>query len=116
MPEVADTEPLVRFLLERNSFSVDDERVKYPAFMPSRQGKTSVYRILGLTDGSIWETGTEVSKARDKPLYGRAEIAASIPMALALTIIPSEPPEHHANIEGWSEVKSLRQLRATQLA
>ncbi len=53
---------------------------------------------------------------RGRPLLGRTDIIASIVISKDLRIIPSEPPERHANITGWPDEKSEQKMIAIELA
>jgi hypothetical protein len=91
--------------------------VKYPAFLPNKNGETSVFRISGISHKEVWDIGDrEVAKIRGKPILGRADISASNVMAKDLKVLPSEPPVRHANITGWPEEKSKQKLIALELA
>ncbi len=115
---VTSSEVLSRFIMQTNWFSLSNNRVKYAAFMPNpKNGQTSVFRISGISDREVWEIGhREVGLKRDKPILGRADIAASCVLTKGLDVVPSEPPVRHANIVGWPEEKSEQRLVALELA
>lgn len=84
--------------------------------MPHK-GETSVFRVSGISDIEIWHIGEKyVVSSQNKPLFGRADITASIIMDNGLDVIPQEPPVKHANIIGWPEDKSKQMEMAMQLA
>ena len=70
MPPLDSLEILSRFILQTNWFSSSENRVKYAAFLPDKNGETSVFRTSGITNNEIWEIGDcEVSIKRGKPIY-----------------------------------------------
>jgi len=115
---VAILETLSRFILRRDWYRPSDNTVKYAAFLPNpKNGETSVFRISGISDNKVWDLGDrEVAKDPNKPILGRANISASNVVAKGLEVLPSEPPERHANIIGWPEEKSKQKLIALELA
>lgn len=118
MPPVDPTESLSRFILQKNWYSASFNRVKHAAFMPNPiNGETSVFRTSGVTNSEIWNIGDrEVSIKRGKPILGRADVIASSVLSRELQIIPSEPPERHANITDWPNEKSKQKQIAIELA
>jgi hypothetical protein len=91
--------------------------VKYVAFTPDQKGDTSVFRISGITNNEIWDIGDrEVAPKQNRPILGRADIETSIVVSKDLKVIPSEPPERHADITDWPEEKSEQKQIALELA
>jgi len=114
---IESLETLSRFILQSNWFSISENRVKYAAFLPNRNGETSVFRTSGIFNNEIWVIGErEVSTRRGKPIYGRADISVSNVIAKDLVVISSEPPERHANITGWPDERSKQRMIAIELA
>lgn len=118
MTPVKLSEILSRFVLQRNWYRPSDNRVKYAAFMPNpKNGETSVFRTSEISDVETWQIGEhEVTMKRGKPILGRADIEASVVMSKDLKIVPSEPPERHANVIDWPNEKSEQKLIAVELA
>ena len=117
MPPVDLLEILSRFILQTNWFSTSENRVKYAAFLPNKDGETSVFRTSGISNNEIWDIGErEVSIKRGKSIYGRADISVTNVISKDLQVIPIEPPERHANITGWPDEKSKQMVIAVQLA
>lgn len=117
LEQVHTEENLSRFILSKNHFSILHQRVKYAAFLPLPNGKTSVFRTSQLTDSEIWETGDkEVAQKRNMALLGRADISTYHVLYNRLRIIPDNDPPRHANITGWPEEKSEQKLIAMDLA
>jgi hypothetical protein len=115
---VALSEILSRFVLKKDWYRSPDNSVKYAAFLPNpKNGETSVFRISGISDKEVWDIDNrEVAKDPKRPILGRADISASNAVAKGLEILPSEPPERHANIVGWPGEKSEQKLIALELA
>jgi hypothetical protein len=114
---VIPEEILSRFILNKNHFSVQNQRVKYAAFLPAPNGETSVFRTSQMTDSEIWAVGDkEVSQKRNKPLLGRADVSAVHAYDNKLKVIPDDTPPRHANITGWPDEKSEQKLIALELA
>jgi hypothetical protein len=110
-------ENLSRYIFQSNHIRPSDGTVKFAAFMPDRNGETSVFRTSGMSEQNIWEIGNcEVAIRRGKPLLGRADILAREVLARHLEVDPSEPPPRHANIVAWPDEKSKRHLIALELA
>lgn len=111
------SESLSRFILSKKYYSIEKKIVKYAAFLPNNNGETSVFRTSGIPDKEIWDIGDrEVSTIRQKPILGRADIIAYLVLKKGLEVIPSEPPERHANIAGWPDERSKQRLIALELA
>lgn len=86
--------------------------------MPNREGKTSVYRIIGLGDPEIFEIGQRfVAEKMNKLLLGRADIKVLKILEKDLSVI-SHPVPHprHANIVDWPEEREKYRLIAIELA
>jgi len=117
MPEpITSFEYLSRFIVDRNHFRAN-HTIKHQAFMPNNNGKTSVCRISGISDGEILEIGLEVARIRGKPLFGRADIRVFNVLSKSLVVVPTNPPPiRHADIVGWPENKDHRISIAQELA
>ena len=117
MPPLDSLEILSRFVLQTNWFSSSENRVKYAAFLPDKNGETSVFRTSGITNNEIWEIGDcEVSIKRGKPILGRADIGTINVISKDLEVVPREPPLRHANIIGWPDERSKQKIIAIELA
>ncbi|MBI4651268.1 hypothetical protein HY745_08300 [Candidatus Desantisbacteria bacterium] len=112
--QITTDEPLCRYLTSSSHFSQQNNRVKYSAFMPPSNLKLSIFRIVGLEENEIWEMGKK--NISDKNLHGRAEISPMDINKAGLKIDPDNIPERHANIIGWPDEKSARQMAAIELA
>lgn len=113
---VNSDEILSRFIFHSDCFRTSDNTVKHTAFLPGRDGETSVFRISGISQNEICDIGHEVGAKRGKPMLGWAAIIAYIILNKGLKIIPSEPPTRHAIIVGWPQERSGQRLIALELA
>lgn len=111
-------ETVSRYLLSSSDFATNKLRVKARALEPSPiDQSTSVFRVNGLTENEIWDMGTrEVADPRGRRIHARADFTVSHVLNLNLSVIPSEPPERHALISGWSNEKHSRMAKAQELA
>lgn len=118
MKTIDPEEKLSRFILSKRHFVISDYRVKHAAFLPNpKTGDTSVFRTSHVPDSEIWVIGDrEVGIKRGKKVLGRAEIDASAVLSEGLQISPSEPPEKHANICVWPDIRSEQRLISIELA
>lgn len=117
MTTVGLSELLSRFILQTNWFSSSENRVKYAAFLPNKNGETSVFRTSGITNDDIWGIGDlEVSIKRGKPILGRADIRTNDVISKDLKVVLREPPLRHANIIGWPDERSKQKLIAIELS
>lgn len=117
---ISPDESITRFISQKTYFRPSNKTVRHNAFMPNRDGETSVYRIIGIDEAEIYEIGKEFySDIIDKPLLGRADIVVLEILKHELTVEP-EPAPHprHANILNWPDEDegSKRRLIAVQLA
>ncbi len=109
-------DPLARFIYSSSHFSREKNRVKHNAFMPAGNGKTSVFRTMGLNEAETWVIGEVVAQRRGQTLHARGDIVAADVAKAKLSVVPSEPPPRHANIENWPAEKSAQKLKAIDLA
>lgn len=116
--EVSPSESVARFITQKGYYRPSDQTVKHNAFMPNRQGKTSVYRVIDLDDEEIFEIGRRfVADELKKLLMGRADILVSkiLDRELMVELDPTPHPRH-ANIVDWPEDESKHRLIAPELA
>ena len=117
MEPIDISEILSRFILKKNYIRANNT-VRPAVFMPNpKNGETSVFRTSDTTNHEIWAIGErEIIPIQKKPILGRADIGTSIVVSKNLKVIPSEPPERHADIIGWPDEKSKQKLIALELA
>ena len=85
------------------------------AFLPDRQGETSICRTLRLSEIEIWNIGKRIRK---DPVLGRADFLAAIVFRLKLRVnpVPEKDYAQHAVIVGWSGEKHERKMLAVALS
>jgi len=106
---VSDHELVSRFLFHRTDFSIEKRRVNPRALMPRSDGKTSVFRILGLRGRRIWQIGDIfVRPHRGKPAPARADLQAGNVSRIGLRLEPGRWPPRHADIAGWPPEKHAK--------
>lgn len=118
MGPVSPEENLTRYIFSKDHFSPQKGIVKYGAFLPDRNGETSVFRTSNLDDVTVWQIGRLiVAPGHQSPLRARADIVTQSVLEEGLRVAP-DPPLHprHANIIGWSSDGSKHRLVALKLA
>jgi hypothetical protein len=115
MSQARPEENLSRYLFNKNHFSSKNGRVKYNAFLPNQNGKTSVFRTSELSNDEIWRIGDDVADEREMTLLGRGEICARHVVEQGLELDANDDPPRHADIIGWPEEKSAQKLIAIEL-
>jgi hypothetical protein len=113
--QVKSDENLSRYIIQSNQIRTSDKTVKYTAFMPAPNGKTSVFRTSGLQEEDIWEIGNNVAVQRQRNLYGRAEVAAGQVFDVGLHIEADDVPPRHANLTDWPDESSKQMAIALEL-
>lgn len=120
---VAENETISRFLTSSGYLAKSKRIVKYGAFLPNRNGETSVYRVTGISNTDTWKIGEKyvrepIARKRGScSLHGRGDIEAIEIIDSKLTIKPKPTPHpRHADIIGWPESKEEKQMLATELA
>jgi hypothetical protein len=98
LPEtVADDEDLARILRSSGHFSSNS--IKASAFMPAKDGMTSVIRHGAERQDELWRVAEVVLGTSVK--HGAAICRARVIRSERLDVLPDEPPPRHANIVGW---------------
>lgn len=116
---VGDNEDLARILRQSSSFS--SSGVKPSAFLPAKDGATSVVRHGAEPPASLWNVAIDIVGVQTK-FYGAAIVATAIVRKEKLDVVADEPPPRHANIIGWpshpdpDEEKARRKEVALALA
>ena len=108
---INEFEYLSRFIVNESHYRKMDLSIKPQAFFTNKEGKTSVFRITGLSNEEIWDIARDVAQQRNKTLLGRAEISAFDVIEQGLRVEPDPPPERHANMIGWPHEKSDKAKR-----
>jgi hypothetical protein len=111
LPEiVGDDEKLARFLPSSKLFTT--VMVKPAAFLPSRDGETSVFRHGDEPPVALWRIAAVHVTGRT--VHGAAIVLAREVRATRLDVISAEPPPRHAVITGWPTVHDDPQLQKAQ--
>lgn len=110
---VGDEEILSRFLNSKKQFSVKKEIVKHSAFLPNRNGQTSVFRHSGKPSEELWQIGQK-ELGEDNHIYGAGMVKAGDVRAVPLVVTASEPPPKHADIESWPSVDDPELAKAAR--
>ena len=98
LPEsIADEEDLARVL--RSSGHSSSDYVKGSAFMPAKDGMTSVIRHGAEPVEELWRVAEAVLGSSIR--HGAAIFKAAVVRAERLDVVADEPPPRHANIIGW---------------
>lgn len=114
---VGADELLSRFLFSSSDYAIGERRVKPRAFLPPKDGKTSCFRVDGLTQAHIERLGKDkVAAARGKPLRGWATLKASIIASQGLSFDPDDTPPRHVNLASWPVDKDEQLEIAQELA
>jgi hypothetical protein len=112
---VGRTEPLGRFLTSSSQFAKTKKRVKPAGMMPGNDGKTSVFRIGGLTDSAVLRIGRQRVEGT-RTLHGWGVFEASAVLDVGLRLDPDDVPPRHANIVGWPDEKDANWAIAQELS
>lgn len=116
MIEAADSpspEPIARFLRHRNHFSREENRVTERAFLPGRDGATSVFCVEGLTESGMW---TLAESNNISNFHGAGIVNGSDVREAGLLLARDDDPPRHASIVGWPTEKDARKSMAQDLA
>jgi hypothetical protein len=100
LPEqVADVEPLARFLPSDSQFN--NVMAKASAFMPGpADAKTSIFRQAAEPLPALWATADRELGTERRVRAAAVLTAAQVRLA-KLAVESHEPPLRHANIAGW---------------
>ena len=97
--EVADGEPLARFLTSSGQFS--KSAVKQSAFLPNKKdGKTSVFRHGAEPQAALIAIANK-HIAGNRTVHGVGIVRVRDVRAVQLDVQSQEPPPRHADITNW---------------
>jgi len=116
--KISSKETTTRYIFYSRYYAKTIGRIKYPAFVPDKNGETSVFRISNLDDQQIWDIGeNHVSPYSSRTLLARGDLAALDIFDEGLEI-EADTTNHklHANIVGWPLELAKIKLHATNLA
>jgi hypothetical protein len=113
---IVETEPLSRYILNKAYLRADGS-VRWNAFIPTKSGETSVYRIFALSEYEIWKLGKEyVANHQQKQLLGRADFTCHDVIEIGLAAVSAPHPHpRHANLTRWPAEKPEQRLFAMKL-
>lgn len=118
---VNESEQITRFLFsKKNDYHAGNKRVKYRAFLPAKDGHTSVYRTNNLDEHRIWQIGADYVEAKrtdGKEIAAKGSLLAKVIYEENLAIeIDKRPHPLHANLADWPEERDARNEIALALA
>ena len=121
---VSNSEFLTRFIVRHDWVRKKDNHIYPAAFMPPKNLKLSVTRLLHISQKDIWNLGQQVVQRRQIierqqfRLYGRADIEALNVRNQNLDIEPQPQLDNpnHANIINWPESKDKQNIIAMEIA
>ena len=112
LPEkVADDEPLARFLTSKGQFN--QSGVKLSAFLPTKDGKTSVFRHGAEPQADLIAIANE-HIGSNRRVHGVGIIRAGDVRAVQLDVQSQEPPPRHADITDWPSSMEKAEQKARQ--
>lgn len=114
---VAAAERLSRYLPRKKSVvSLANKRVKYSAFLPNSNGRTSVYRTEALSEDEIWQLAATFVAPEIGDVAARGDVSSEVLPSLGLSLDPDGVPHpRHANIIGWPGAKEAQKVKALVL-
>jgi hypothetical protein len=115
--EIADTEGLAIFVYDSGKMKTDG--VHWRAFLPSRDGERSFFRVDELSEQEVALIGRAgvAGNRQDQKLQGWAQIVASeVRSRPPLALKTDEPPPRHGVIEAWPAELQDRNRLAIELA
>ena len=108
---VADDEPLARFIFSNSHFSKETRRVKRQAFMP-RNGKVSVIRHKNCPEDCLLKIGKIMEKKRDNSLKAVSSVLTKdVRLINGLDVesdISGEQHRRHANIKNFGNYNEAK--------
>ncbi len=115
---IKSNEQISRYILSKRHFSRSNKTVKYAAYMPAKDGETSVYRTSNLSELDIWGIGTKyVAKPSQRSLLARGDTTAIIITSAGVEVISAPKPHRlHGNIVNWPSDKAKKKMVAIEIA
>lgn len=103
--------------MHRGDFRPETRRVNFSAFMPNKNGKTSIYKSSTLQPTEIREIARKYVEPHRGPPRGHADVAGCHIGNLGLSVEDAPFPHPlHANIVGWGDDNSINRITAQKLA
>lgn len=115
---LSSSDRLARFLTSSGFYAKTDNRVKYRAFLPAPNGQLSVFFTERTEESILRKTALEHvhSKRPDVNIHGYALNNVKDYRIHKLSVIKSEPPPNHINIESWPTEKDEQIFIAQEIA
>jgi hypothetical protein len=105
-----------RFLID-GQVRTENKEVKYPAFIPPKSLKLSIFRTSTLSEQEIWTLAVEKVEPSRGPVIGRAELTVSAIGEEKLQVVPDKDPNSkHVDVVGWPVDRDARVTIAKVLA
>lgn len=105
-----------RFLID-GQVRTESKEVKYPAFIPPKNLKLSIFRTSNLNEQEIWILAVEKVEPSRGPVIGRGELTVSAIAEEKLQVSTDEDPNsRHADVVGWPVDRDARVTIAKALA
>ena len=105
-----------RFLID-GQVRAENKEVKYPAFIPPKSLKLSIFRISTLIEQEIWDLAVEKVEPSRGLVIGRGELTVFAIAEEKLQVAPDEDPNsRHADVVGWPIDRDARATIAKALA
>lgn len=105
-----------RFLID-GQVRAENKEVKYPAFIPPKSLRLSIFRTSNLIEQEIWDLAVEKVEPSRGPVIGRGELTVFAIAEEKLQVAPDEDPNsRHADVMGWPIDRDARATIAKALA
>lgn len=113
---VAPHEIASRFLIDGQVWT-ESREVKYPAFIPPKSLKLSIFRTSNLNEQEIWTLAVEKVEPSRGPVIGRGELTVAVIAEEKLQVFSDEDQNsRHADVVGWPVDRDARVTIAKVLA
>ena len=106
---------MARFLFRSGDYSASNKAVRPGAFLP-KDGRTSVFDIVGLDDRRVRRIGEEIGTLRGKSPHGRGEFRHADVETVGLKFERDDQPPRHGNLVGWPHEGPELKARAKAIA
>ncbi len=105
-----------RFLID-GQVRAENKEVKYPAFIPPKSLRLSIFRTSTLIEQEIWDLAVEKVEPSRGLVIGRGELTVFAIAEEKLQVAPDEDPNsRHADVVGWPIDRDARATIAKALA
>lgn len=117
LPNAVDPHEVTsRFLID-GQVRAENKEVKYPAFIPPKSLRLSIFRTSTLIEQEIWDLAVEKVDPSRGLVIGRGELTMFAIAEEKLQVAPDEDPNsRHADVVGWPIDRDARATIAKALA